>query len=60
MIDSNCTIQQTDYCWHRLPCGYCAILNIPCPTQGNQIRVDEPIWKLPEITCETKEDADNG
>ena len=37
------------YCLHRLPCGYCTMLNRPCPMMGTQI---EPTWR-PEITCET-------
>lgn len=59
MTDNNyspngCTIIQTEYCGYRLPCGYCTALGRPCPMQGNQIYT-EPAWKLPEITCSTKE-----
>ena len=54
---TGCTITQTEYCGYRLPCGYCTALDRPCPMQGNQIKI-EPTWKLPEITCQTKEDAE--
>lgn len=36
-------------CQHKLPCGYCTLLNRACPMQGNTIV--EPTWKLPDITC---------
>ncbi len=39
----------TAYCLNRLPCGYCTMLNRPCPMMGTQM---EPTWK-PEITCIT-------
>ena len=43
------------YCLHRLPCGYCTMLNRLCPMMGTQY---EPVWK-PEITCQTG-GVDNG
>ena len=36
-------------CANRLPCGYCMILSMPCPMQGNAVM--DPTWKLPDITC---------
>lgn len=42
-----------DYCFNRLPCGYCRLLDRPCPMMGNS--VPEITWKLPDITC-CKED----
>lgn len=35
------------YCLSRLPCGYCTMLNRPCPMIGMQA---EPTWKT-VITC---------
>lgn len=26
----------TNYCWHRLPCGICERTNQQCPKAGNQ------------------------
>ena len=42
----NCGV---NYCFNRLPCGYCRLLDRPCPMTGNSYV--EPTWKLPEITC---------
>ena len=42
-----------NYCWHRLPCGYCKMLDRPCPMQGYQYT---PGWQSPEITCRSTED----
>ena len=39
------------YCINRLPCGYCTLLNRPCPMMFGQQY--EPTWK-PEITCSTE------
>ena len=25
----------TNYCFHRLPCGYCMMMDRPCPMVGN-------------------------
>lgn len=38
------------YCIHRLPCGYCKILEKSCPMYFNNI----PMYNPCEITCETK------
>ena len=43
---------QTCSCGHRLPCGYCPLLNRVCPMEGVKI---SPYWT--EVTCQTnKED----
>ena len=46
-------------CVHRLPCGYCPLLNRVCPMQG--VTYDSPYTVNPcintekyEVTCEVK------
>lgn len=34
----------TTFCQHKLPCGYCSLMEKPCPMETKQY----------EITCETK------
>ena len=38
------------YCFNRLPCGYCRLLNAPCPMQSNQVNIT---W-----TCQKDGDGD--
>lgn len=41
------------YCLHRLPCGYCRIMQGPCPMySGTNI---QPSWN--EATCKTEADT---
>lgn len=44
----------TNYCFNRLPCGYCRILNSPCPVPTNTFTVPtwDPNWY--KITCNTE------
>lgn len=42
-------------CLYKLPCGYCTMLNRPCPMQWNT--TINPVWKPPyEFTCATGSD----
>lgn len=45
----------TNYCGHRLPCGYCRIMNAPCPMPYSNPTI-VPTWNPYEVTCMTKED----
>ena len=47
----------TDYCYNRLPCGYCTRLDRPCPMVGNVTYqkttypgYDPDWWK--KVTCD--------
>lgn len=42
-----------NYCLNRLPCGYCTLLNRPCPMFPTTVA---PTW---EINCEGKTDSDS-
>ena len=42
-----------NYCVNRLPCGYCILLNRPCPMFPVTVA---PTW---EIICEGKTDTDS-
>lgn len=42
----------SNYCFNRLPCGYCTRLDRPCPMQGNTFVTPtwDPNWY--KITCQ--------
>lgn len=55
------SINGTNYCFYRLPCGYCTILEKHCPmSYTNTIspiyndRIGDPPYNLNQITCEVK------
>ena len=55
--DTSITKTTTDfnsnnYCIHRLPCGYCKILEKSCPMYFSNI----PMYNPYIVTCETKGD----
>ena len=61
MADFNSYTFATTPCAHRLPCGYCPLLNRVCPMQG--ITLDQPYMvgdfiNKTEITCEAKVNKD--
>lgn len=47
----------TNYCLHRLPCGYCTILEKRCPMYyTNDFRIgDTPPYNLNQVTCKIGE-----
>lgn len=46
------TTAYNNYCFNRLPCGYCRITMSPCMAMGNTITVT-PTWNLNELTCQS-------
>lgn len=56
--DAGVTTAPTDmnynvtYCIQRLPCGYCRMLEKPCPMLPSTI---EPSWAVNGPTCEATE-----
>ena len=61
MADFNSYTYATTACAHRLPCGYCPLLNRVCPMQGityNTFDTTPYTINQTEITCEAKVDKD--
>lgn len=44
----------TNACPHRLPCGYCSYMNMPCANPGFRL---EETWNINEVTCKTESQA---
>lgn len=45
------------FCGYRLPCGYCTRLGQPCPMYCTNTITPTPTWRLPDITCQAKEET---
>ena len=54
---STTSINGTNYCSYRLPCGYCKILEKHCLMNYNDItyKVCDPPYNLNQVTCKTGE-----
>lgn len=46
-----------NYCGHRLPCGYCRIMQSPCPMLYG-CPTTTLTWNSYEATCQTKEETE--
>ena len=61
MVEFNSYTYVTTACAHRLPCGYCPLLNRVCPMQGatyNEPYTVGDFINKTEITCEAKVNKD--
>ena len=52
-----------NYCYYRLPCGYCKILEKACPMYHSNTfiyndRVCDPPYNLNQVTCGAIKDSD--
>lgn len=58
--DTSTTSIRTNYCSYRLPCGYCKILEKPCPmSYTNDFiyndKICDPPYNLNQVTCKMEE-----